>query len=257
MKGTPLSDYYWLGVSVSYLLSADHTCLVHGEGGILDNVDSFLSDLHRFGLVVTHEVAVKQGLVRLYNELRLLGKKAVLPQERVEQLRALMETVCVTLEAEIAGFEAFTVSPKRLDVTLLKENVSALFAPGVYNQLAETARYDLAEAGKCIAFELPTAAAFHLFRGTTDVLRHFYCALVRHKRVKTLAWTPMLNDLRKRPATRKHELLYNHLDALRASFKDPAQDPEVVYDVDQAQDLWLACAQAVNRMTKILYPSLQ
>jgi hypothetical protein len=252
MKGTPLSDYYWLGMCVNYLLGAGDNYPVHGEGGILENVDLFLSSVRTFGLVVTAQVATAQGLVELRNHLCGLDPQATLSQHRAEQLRGLMETVCITLEAEIEGFESYVVSPKRIDVTMLMENVPELFAPGVFDQLPESARHDFAEAGKCIAFERPTAAAFHLWRGTETVLRHFYCSLVSQKRVSLLAWKPMVCDLRKRPKTKRHEMLYTNLDSIRAAFSDPAQHPETTYDVHTVQDLWLACVKAVNQMVKAL-----
>ena len=38
----------------------------------------------------------------------------------------------------------------------------------------DIAKIDLAEAGRALAFELPTAAAFQLLRATEQVLRDFY-----------------------------------------------------------------------------------
>lgn len=252
MIKTSLAEYYWLGLRVSYLRGAEKDFPIHGHGGILDNIDTFVSDLNDFGLSVTANVATAQGLMDFYHELREQETGAVLSHDQAVQLQALMETICITLDAEISDFEAFAVSPKRIGAAELVDDASALFAPGVFESLPDVARHDFAEACKCIAFERPTAAAFHIWRASQAVLQHVYCSLVRQKRVKTLTWQAILNDLRKRRQTRRHAALYAQLDTLRAAFGDPAQQPELVYDLNTVQDLWLACAEAVNRLARLL-----
>jgi hypothetical protein len=117
--------------------------------------------------------------------------------------------------------------------------------------LPTIARFDLDEAGKCIAFERPTAAAFHLLRATERVLVAFYEALARHKRAPRM-WGPMVTDLRKRKAAAQHEVLLNNLDNIRRSFRNPTQHPELTYDIHEVQDLWGLCIEAINRMVKVL-----
>src|SRR5258706_16076864 len=99
------------------------------------------------------------------------------------------------------------------------------------------AKYDVEEAGKCIAFERPTAAAFHLLRGTESVLKDFYCTMIKQKRCQ-LMWGPMVADLRKRPKTKKNIVLLDNLDNIRRSFRNPTQHPEKIYDIQEVQDLW-------------------
>jgi hypothetical protein len=147
---------------------------------------------------------------------------------------------------------AFTPTPKRLDLTRLLSDVSSLFAPDVFNALPSGARYDFSEAGKCIAFERATAAAFHILRATEDVLRFYYNGMVRHRRITSLMWGPIVIDLRKRTLTKQYEPLNNHLDNIRVSFRNPTQHPEAIYDVHEVQDLWAVCVDVVNRMIRTL-----
>src|SRR5262249_30309736 len=146
---------------------------------------------------------------------------------------------------------AYVVTPKILDVQRLLGNVSILFAPGVFQKLPEIAKRDYSEAGKCIAFERPTAAAFHLLRGTESVLRAFYCHLAKRRRV-SMMWGPIVQDLQKRKRAAIHLDLLNHMDHIRTSFRNPTQHPEKVYDIHEAQDLWSLCVDATNRMAKAL-----
>ena len=90
--------------------------------------------------------------------------------------------------------------------------MSSLFAPNVLNSLPPIAQFDFGEAGKCIAFERPTAAAFHILRATEGVLRFYYIRMIRHGRISTLMWGPVVADLRLHNLTRHYEALNNHLD---------------------------------------------
>jgi hypothetical protein len=87
-----------------------------------------------------------------------------------------------TLEAEARGFVAYIVSERRFRSDYLIKTPNSLFASGVYGKLPKLAQLDFAEAGKCLAFERPTAAAFHMLRGTESALRNYYREKVRRKR---------------------------------------------------------------------------
>ena len=142
------------------------------------------------------------------------------------------------------------VTEKRIDVQKCLSDVPALMAPGVFRSLDDLAQDDFIYAGKCIAFELPTAAGFHLLRGTEGELRDFYCRVVKRNRVKLL-WGPMLDSLRARSKPPPAPLLDN-LDNIRRSFRNPTQHPSLKYDIHEVQDLWALCVDAINRMAKAL-----
>jgi hypothetical protein len=115
----------------------------------------------------------------------------------------------------------------------------------VYAKLPEVAQYDFGEAGKCIAFERPTAAAFHLMRGTEGVLLRDR----KRDRVKPLLWGSMVNDMKNRRRKPPKELLQN-LGNIRESFRNSTQHPEKVYDIQETQDLFGLSVDVVNRMLR-------
>ena len=101
-----------------------------------------------------------------------------------------------------------------------------------------------------LAFELPTAAAFHFLRGTEEALRDFYLKSVKRDRIKEpRMWGPIVSHLR----TRKKPppaLLLDNLDSLRSNFRNPTQHPEKVFDLDEAQDLLALAIDSINRMSR-------
>lgn len=98
-----------------------------------------------------------------------------------------------------------------------------------------------------MAFERPTAAAFHLLRATEGVLRHFYCSVVKRNRIDPLLWGPIITALRDRRKPPAASLLAN-LDNIRVSFRNPTQHPEKIYDIHEVQDLFGLCIEVINRM---------
>jgi len=244
MMRKPISQYYWLGISVRYVHDAQAGYRV---GSVNENLLRFYTDVGRLGLQVTEQALSE--LDHLSDELGALDKDDVLSEYQAGTLREAIGRIRPTLEAELRLLEAFVVTPKRLDDRKLLDDVPAMLARGAYEKLPAIAQSDLREAGKCTAFERPTAAAFHLMRATEAVLKAFYCRVVRRNRGQFM-WGPMTKHLRERRDAKQHGDLLNHLDHIRRSFRNPTQHPEKTYDMDEVQDLWGLCVDALNRMGK-------
>ncbi len=252
MRAQNIHRYYWFGTCVRYLQDVHEGQLVGHRSDrtyVKYNLEVFFQYLDELGLQVTERAAVNLRDVLL--ELEDKEPDARLTRAEAGTLSKAATETRKTLEAEIQGLEAYVVTPKRLDVKRLIDDPGSLFAPKVFGKLPSLAQYDLSEAAKCIAFERSTAAAFHILRATEDVLRDFYKALARQKRVD-LMWGPMVSDLKKRPKAKKHQVLLAHLDNIRLSFRNPTQHPEATYDIHEVQDLWGLCVDAINRMAKEL-----
>lgn len=245
-------SYYIFGTQMRYLQDASEGYDIFAENCILDNIDRFLNNLDSLGLTVTSRAAWE-----LQNCRRALSdsENQHLDQNQANELSGIMNNLRLTLDAEIQGIHAFTTTPKRLDSTKLLDDVPSLFAPEAFNSFPDIAKYDFVEAGKCIAFELPTSAAFHILRATEANLRYYYKMMVKRKRIGSQLWGPIVQDLRKRIKTKKYTTLNNHLDNIRLSFRNPTQHPETVYDIHEVQDLFSVCIDANNRMFKILKDS--
>ncbi|HZW94656.1 MAG TPA: hypothetical protein VFF64_17030 [Candidatus Eremiobacteraceae bacterium] len=248
MQNKSIFRYFYFGTSVRYLQDVSAGYRIHDVPAgamVLTNLDRFSATLVELGLQVTERAA--ESLKSFANDLRKLPQDAVLTEPQAKTINGLMQRIRPTLEAELQGFEAYVVTPKRIDVTRLLKDVPFLFASGTFSKLPDIARYDLNECGKCIAFERPTAAAFHLLRATESVLRLYYCVQVKRSRVD-LMWGPMVQLLRGRAKSKEAEMLLNNLDDIRFHFRNPTQHPEKTYDVDEVQDLWGRCVDAISRM---------
>jgi len=250
MQYRSLFKFYFFGTCLRYLQDASPHYEVHSPGGIIVNINELFSTLEELKMSVTARLA-HQKLDDFVARLQEIDERYI-SKELADQLQETMTNLRETLESEIEGVGAYTPTPKRLDLDRLLNDVSTLFSPNVFVALPTIAQFDFGEAGKCIAFERPTAAAFHILRGTEDVLRFYYLNMVRHGRIGNLMWGPIVEDLARHKATKKAAALNNHLDNIRRSFRNPTQHPEATYDIHEAQDLWAVCVDVVNRMVKIL-----
>lgn len=241
MESRKIFDYIHFGESFWYLMNAEEGTPIKI---ILKELDNIFRDLDEFNLPVTRRGAYR--LENLHNKLKHLEPHSDITQEQASELVNIMEELESTLLAESTGNVAFIVTDKRIDIDKLLYDVPSLLAPNVFESLADAARYDLIEAGKCIAFERPTAAAFHLMRATEGILRQLYCTCVKRQRVE-LMWGPMLQHLRQCKNLHFGPLI-DHLDHIRYSFRNPTQHPDKIYDIQEVQDLFNLCVDVVNRM---------
>ncbi|WP_369253325.1 hypothetical protein [Geodermatophilus amargosae] len=243
-----------------YLLDAAPRHPVFGVGAIRSNIQTLLDRLEQYEMHVTRRVAlpledlaaeIDQDL-EAHKEEEGWEKTRTLTPDEQKRLKKTASSVRTTMLAEAAGQIAYITRDKRYDVGRLLNDVPSLMAPGVYEGLPSLAKFDFEQAGRCIAFEMPTAAAFHSMRGTEAVLRDFYLRLVLQKRLKPpLMWFAMTEALNKRRSP-PPEVLMNNLDNLRKSFRNPTQHPDKVYDIEEVQDLFALSIDVVNRMSKHL-----
>ncbi|OJI53898.1 hypothetical protein CRN47_01855 [Vibrio vulnificus] len=220
-----------------------------GDGYVSENIERFLENLVKLDLKVTYRASWK--LTNFHSEMNSLNTKN-LDHVQAAKLSTIMNEIRMTLDAEIQGSYAFIATPKRLDSDKLLGDISSLFSPNIFENFPDIAKYDFDEAGKCIAFERPTAAAFHILRATEANLRYYYKQMIKQNRVKSEMWGPIIQDLRKKNKTKVHTTLNNHLDNIRVSFRNPTQHPEAIYDIHEVQDLLSVCIDANNRMFKVI-----
>lgn len=247
MQSESIWRYIFLGTALRYLQDHETGWRIQGEGRLLNNIEFVEYLLEQAGLVVSAR-AFEREVMPIKRRLQEAAEDAVLEEQDAADLHDAVNGFRIALEAEAEGKVAFIVTDRRYDANKLLTDVGHLLRPGIYESLPDIAKVDMAEAGRALAFELPTAAAFHLLRATEQVLRDYYVAWVKRNRVNPLLWGPMVSSLRRRSKSPPDALL-NHLDHIRKNFRNPTDHPEKIYDIEEAQDLFALCCDAIGRMT--------
>jgi hypothetical protein len=251
MRESNIYGYYIFGYNYCVLRGGVEGKQVHGDpDSLIADLKAFFSNLDDFDLGVTKEAAA--DLLEIASELPRLPPTSKVDAPLAQRIIAAMNKLDTTLDSELKQRSAFTVTPKRFQLSHLLAGSSKLLAVGTWDAMTALTRFDFSSGCRSIAFELPTAAAFHLMRCVEGMLRDYYCAIVKRNRCDPLLWGPMIQHLRSRKKIQSPAALLDHLDHIRTNFRNPTQHPEARYDNDEAQDLLAVVIDSLNRMVRNL-----
>lgn len=179
-----LAYFYRLRATYDALRDAPGDVPVSDVWGTLYNAEgvtkALLEDPH---VGITFRRAANPGwaLYRTIAEITARDwEKQYTPYDRV-QVRTLLASFETVLLSEFTVADAYFVVPKPgLDTASLISAGEVLF-PSALPQKVPDAVADLREAGRCIAYELCTAAGFHLMRAVETVLRRYWEVVTGNK----------------------------------------------------------------------------
>jgi len=252
MESKAIQNYILLGLSVRYLEDCQTNFPAHGESYILANIDGIIRFFEENNLPVTRRAC--DDLISFRKKLKKTKKEYKLSVSDVSNLHEIISHIKSTLMAESKGKIVYIVTDKKYAIEKLLNDPSSLLSTGVYSKLPDLAKYDFSNGCRCIAFNLPTSAAFHLMRGIECILRKFYCSNVKTTdRTPDLMWGSMLDHLEiifKGDSSKK--IIFDHLRNIKNSFRNPTQHPDMKYDIDEVQDLLNVSIDVINRITKLI-----
>ncbi len=257
MRTISLSKLLALGSNLRFVTLPQKGYLIkQKEGqpgvGILGAINNILRSLETFGFPVT--LAAADDLAEFRDAIKDEAQRSRLGEEHVSRLREIMEDFSKVLFAEGKTITLFALTEKRIPNQQLLGEIDGLVDADVCAQLPDIAAYDLCEGAKCIAYDRPTGAAFHVLRATEAVLRTYYLHLVKRKRLpeNKRTWGAMLHQL-KPPPNRKRKPprgLMGSLEHIRVNFRNPTTHPEARHDIDSAQRLLNLCRDVITQMVR-------
>jgi hypothetical protein len=251
MRPIHLGALISLGQSARFLFDVRRGWHIHGSQWIVGNIERLLSNLESLKFKVTLQAA--GDLRRILADLKRYPDAARASNADQKRLHGTMQNLRLTLRAEARTLQAYLLTDKRLDVQRLVEKPESFLGKGTFSKLPEIAQLDIREAGKCIAFELPTAGAFHLLRATEDALRAYYKLYFKRGAMDRVAWGALTQNLQnKKRKPRPDQMLLAHLAHIRKNFRNPTDHPEKIYDMDGVQDLFSLVADVLNRIAREL-----
>ena len=161
-----------------------------------------------------------------------------------------LETI---LRAELSNADAYFVTRKAgYDSSLLVENAELIF-PAALGLKVPYAIADIRSAGRCLAFELSTAAGFHIFRAVETVLRSYWDAVANGAKcpdVKTIGnyaselEKSNFGDIKTREALKQLAKLH----------RNPLIHPEVSLELEEAVGLFGICYSCIASMLSQISP---
>jgi hypothetical protein len=151
------------------------------------------------------------------------------------------------LSAELSAFDTYFLTQQGIYKTSdLVERAEMAFGEETRKNIGDDAKKDFRQGGRCLAFELPTAAGFHTIRAVESVLRKY------HRIVRKLADTDKspemaqcINELR---SDKEDPKVLDILDHVRDLHRNPHMHPEAFLSMEEALRLFDVSKSAINAM---------
>ncbi len=107
------------------------------------------------------------------------------------------KTFETVLSEELATVSAYSVSKKlAYSIPDLVDSAENVFPVSVLETLSKEVIREVREAGKCLAFDIPTASGFHMLRATEGVLHEYYLAICKpSSKAKLANWGAYISAL--------------------------------------------------------------
>ncbi len=151
------------------------------------------------------------------------------------------------LSAEVQALDAYLVPRKGIYSTPdLIERAEHLLPESVRNNVPGEALADLRQAGRCLAFDIPTAAGIHILRAVEAVIREYYTVVMK-TRPKPVSrdWGAYLRALKRSDADPK---ILAVLEQVRLLHRNPMIHPEEVLTLEEATILLGIAHSAIAAM---------
>lgn len=152
-------------------------------------------------------------------------------------------------ERENQNIDVFTVLPKGIyNTRLLIEKPEEKFPADVRRVFTDQIVYDLKQAGRCLAFEIPTACALHICRATESMILLYYQAVAGKPWAFTQRdWGAYTRELDKLQADKR---ITNRLNEIRQLERNPYTHPEINVEPDKAAIVFELCTGVVHLMAE-------
>ncbi len=170
-----------------------------------------------------------------------------LTDQEVAQFNSAAWTFDQALALELGRAPIFYVTAKGIyDTRRLIQAAEAVYE-GYGHRLPQAAIDDTREAGRCLAFTLPTAAGFHISRATEAVIKEYMRSLgCSGPRDRQRNWGRYIEALK---AKKSNEKIIHHLEQLKDLHRNPISHPDATLTMTEALALWALCVSVIQAMT--------
>lgn len=222
----------------------------------LYNAKNQLEAVFSQSIYSTHLRVSRQKATDLHNHLSvMLGDGTIVDRDldnmEVWQLKFRNDGFRTVFLSELSTLPSFLVSEKEsYDVTFLIEEGFRLFPPTLNAKAPDTIR-DAMEIGKAIAFELPTAAGFHIFRVVEAVLKRYWDHVsngTNRPKLETIGTFAFALEDNKFGEAK----IWESLKQLSKLHRNPLIHPEVILNVGEEMETLGLSRSIVGAMLRVL-----
>jgi hypothetical protein len=147
------------------------------------------------------------------------------------------------LWAELGRSNIFFISRKRAwDMTTLVWHAEDILPQAIAATISDQCRYDIREAGRCIAFDLHTALGFHVFRAIETVILGYFPTLG----IEPPAERNLGAYIRLLEGAEIDERITGMVRHLKDFYRNPLIHPDWVLEAEDAENLFQVASSAIT-----------
>ncbi|MGA2371619.1 MAG: hypothetical protein ABSG11_13220 [Candidatus Korobacteraceae bacterium] len=192
------------------------------------------------------------------------GMWGVSPDEPVKQYK-LQQVVTAAknfetvLSNEMPGLATYYVSTKGIYSTDDLISHADLQIPESLRPLIKgKAVEDIQQAGKCLAYEVSTASAFHMWRAVETVMCTYFKHLTGGSSFEAAGvqrnWAAYIKALNDKGADTRITIFLDHI---RSEYRNPQNHPSETVDLEEAFTLFGVATSAITQMAKAMKPEAE
>lgn len=165
---------------------------------------------------------------------------------RAGSLKASLEELEAVLKAESDSIASYVVSQKgAYSTTDLVEQAETMIPEKTRKILPASVVKDVREAGRCLAFDLPTASGFHILRAVELVMLELWGHVKAAGDRKPPNWGAYIDKFEQTNVPRKVTTMLRDLKDL---YRNPTAHPEETLDEEEATTLLALGVSAIQKM---------
>lgn len=183
---------------------------------------------------------------RMLRAVRENNEEAVTTDENTTLRRAL-EIFDSELEHDAREMNIFSVADKGTHSTSkLLDTADLNLAVDVRSRLSNETINDVKAAGRCLAFDTPTASAFHILRAVEPLILQYRNTLIGTTlKPKSRNWGAYIRELAGHGGDPRVIGMLNHI---KDFYRNPIMHPEQSLTPDQALSLFHACLSVIVQL---------
>jgi hypothetical protein len=212
------------------------------------------NDEHKHGLPMAVEKAgaLIKKLINIYNGRRIVG------DDDIHELHFMTLRFETSLDDELQRLPTYMVDQVgaySFDRLIGRADTVFPESQRKQNLIPEQIAADFCSAGRCLAFDLPTACGFHAFRAADAMIRAYYAHFIGSPPCgkEPRDWGGYIRELKKAITNNNSPKIPNErtvalLDSIRAMDRNPVIHPEQDLDADTALATFDLCKNAITLM---------
>jgi len=191
--------------------------------------------------------SLEEAIARFIPPGETIDWDSKLGEERVKSLIAKRTEFETIFEHESRDIDVYAVTPKGIYSTpALIERAENALPADIKSRLSVETVYDIQQAGRCLAFNIPTAAGFHILKAVESMIREYHVKLTgKQIAAKSRNWGAYIRDLNTHGADTRVTTYLSHI---KDFYRNPIVHPEVTLTSEQALSLFSAAVSAIVQL---------